>query len=136
MISSRTRGQLEELERDAVRIAEVGDARPSVGAGVDIDRAPLVDWPCAEGDGSLPHLVRVLDGEAEMDVAGVGGRLVVRAAVLDFVVEQLEQGAAGQIDERGLDRDAGVADMPPEVWLVERAAKARLDAEQRLPERE
>ena len=57
-----------------------------------------------------PDVVGVVDGETQMDVARIGGRLGVRNLARLLVVEQLERIAARQVDEGGADRDAGIAD--------------------------
>ena len=60
-----------------------------------------------------PDAVGVVDGKAEMHIAGIGGRVGIRSLARVLVVEQFERIAARQVDEGGADRDAGIADVTP-----------------------
>ena len=72
---------LEQLERDAVVDAQIGDAGPDIGTVVDLHRAFAAHGLCAAIDGVPPSGAGVLDGQAKMNIAGIRGRLRVRALV-------------------------------------------------------
>jgi hypothetical protein len=71
-----------------------------------------------------------------VDVPGVRGRVGVRRLRVDAVVEELEHDPAREVEDGGVDRDARVADVTPEVRPVEHGPPARLELEEPLPELE
>ena len=80
--------------------------------------------------------IHVVDLQADVDVAGVGGARVVRRIVAVEVPEQLELDAPGQVDPARLDVDAGVADHGAELRPLEDPAVAGRRVEQGGPERD
>ena len=96
-LGRRLRRRLKELQRDAVVDAEIGAARaPVFGPWVDVDRALRHDRPRAECDGPVPGRIDVVDREAEMHVAGIGGGVGIRRLARDLVVEELEPTPPGR----------------------------------------
>jgi len=81
----------------------------------------------------LPRGAGVLDGQAKMKIARVCGRFRVRPLVRRLTIEQLEGDSARQIEERGIDRDAGNADDFSEIRPVEGRAPARGNAKEGFP---
>ena len=130
------RRHLEELDADAVRVAQVGDLRALVRPAVELHRAARVDRPGPAVDGVAPGRVGVLDAEAEVDVARVPGVVRVRHAVREPVVEQLQDHAAGEVDERGVDLHAREAEDLAEVGPIEHRLEAAGAAQEGLPERQ
>ena len=82
----------------------------------------------------FPGLRGILDLQAQMHVARVCGDLGVGRAALDLIVEQLDDHAAGQIDEGSLDRHIGIACDAAEIRAVEHRLPARRLFQETLPE--
>ena len=130
------RRELEELQADAVGVAEVGDLGALVGTAVELDRAVGVDRPRAAGHRARPRRVGVLDLEADVHVARVLRVVDVGHAVVVPVVEQLQDHAAGEVDEGGVDLDARHAEHLAQVGPLEHRLEAPCAPEERLPERQ